>query len=123
MSQFIPWHLEYRPQTIGDLYGQEIVQKSLSNLIGSGKMPHALLFSGPRGTGKTSTARIVAKSLNCQDGPTLSPCGECPACTAIEVGNSFDVIEIDAASRYHHQPLPAPAIQTNECRRYRGKPC
>jgi DNA polymerase-3 subunit gamma/tau len=98
MNQFIPWHLKYRPQVLKDLYGQEIVQKSLSNLIGSGKMPHALLFSGPRGTGKTSTARIVAKSLNCEDGPTLAPCGECPACKAIELGNSFDVIEIDAAS-------------------------
>ena len=98
MTQFIPWHLKYRPQVLKDLYGQEIVQKSLSKLISSGKMPHALLFSGPRGTGKTSTARIVAKSLNCKDGPTLSPCGECPACKAIELGNSFDVIEIDAAS-------------------------
>jgi len=64
MTQFIPWHLKYRPQVLKGLYGQEIVQKSLSNLISSGKMPHALLFSGPRGTGKTSTASWATASMS-----------------------------------------------------------
>ncbi|MBQ1727588.1 MAG: DNA polymerase III subunit gamma/tau, partial [Treponema sp.] len=81
-----------------DLVGQEFVAETFRNTIASGKIAHAYLFSGPRGCGKTSTARILAKALNCQKGPTASPCGECEACKEITAGSSLDVIEIDGAS-------------------------
>lgn len=87
-----------RPQKFEDLIGQEFVAATLKNSIQSGKIAHAYLFSGPRGCGKTSTARIFAKALNCQNGPTPSPCGECSACKEITKGSSLDVIEIDGAS-------------------------
>ena len=89
---------KYRPQTFDELVGQEHVAKSLKSAIKSGKLAHAYIFSGPRGVGKTSCARILAKSLNCKDAPTVSPCGKCPACTEITEGRSLDVIEIDGAS-------------------------
>jgi len=87
-----------RPQRFEDLVGQEFVAETFRNTIASGKIAHAYLFSGPRGCGKTSTARILAKALNCQKGPTASPCGECEACKEITAGSSLDVIEIDGAS-------------------------
>lgn len=87
-----------RPQKFEDLIGQEFVAATLKNSIQSGKIAHAYLFSGPRGCGKTSTARIFAKALNCQNGPTATPCGECAACREITKGSSLDVIEIDGAS-------------------------
>lgn len=87
-----------RPQTFGNLVGQEFVAETLKNSIQSGKIANAYLFSGPRGCGKTSTARILAKALNCQKGPTATPCGECDACREITLGSSLDVIEIDGAS-------------------------
>lgn len=87
-----------RPQKFDDLVGQEFVAETLKNSIKSGKIAHAYLFSGPRGCGKTSTARILAKALNCQNGPTDSPCGVCPNCQEITKGSSLDVIEIDGAS-------------------------
>ncbi|MCR5219287.1 DNA polymerase III subunit gamma/tau [Treponema sp.] len=87
-----------RPQRFEDLVGQEFVAQTFRNSIQSGKIAHAYLFSGPRGCGKTSTARILAKALNCAKGPTASPCGECPACKEITAGSSLDVIEIDGAS-------------------------
>ncbi len=87
-----------RPQKFEDLIGQEFVAATLKNSIQSGKIAHAYLFSGPRGCGKTSTARIFAKALNCQNGPTPTPCGECDACREITKGSSLDVIEIDGAS-------------------------
>lgn len=87
-----------RPQKFEDLIGQEFVAATLKNSIQSGKIAHAYLFSGPRGCGKTSTARIFAKALNCQNGPTPTPCGECAACREITKGSSLDVIEIDGAS-------------------------
>lgn len=87
-----------RPQKFEDLIGQEFVAATLKNSIQSGKIAHAYLFSGPRGCGKTSTARIFAKALNCEKGPTPSPCGECSACKEITKGSSLDVIEIDGAS-------------------------
>ena len=87
-----------RPQKFEDLIGQEFVAATLKNSIQSEKIAHAYLFSGPRGCGKTSTARIFAKALNCQNGPTPTPCGECAACREITKGSSLDVIEIDGAS-------------------------
>ena len=87
-----------RPQQFDDLVGQEFVAETLKNSIKSGKIAHAYLFSGPRGCGKTSTARILAKALNCQNGPTDQPCGTCSTCQEITKGTSLDVIEIDGAS-------------------------
>jgi DNA polymerase-3 subunit gamma/tau len=87
-----------RPKTFDDLVGQEFVASTLRNSIKNGKIAHAYLFSGPRGCGKTSTARILAKVLNCEKGPELAPCGECTACKEIARGASLDVIEIDGAS-------------------------
>jgi len=87
-----------RPQGFDQLVGQEFVAATLKNAIQSGKIAHAYLFSGPRGCGKTSSARILAKALNCQNGPTATPCGICSACQEITRGASLDVIEIDGAS-------------------------
>ena len=87
-----------RPHTFDELVGQEFVVTTLKNSIEQGRTAHAYLFSGPRGVGKTSAARIVAKALNCDSGPTPMPCGECPACREIARGNALDVIEIDGAS-------------------------
>jgi len=89
---------KYRPQTFDEVVGQESVATTLRNAIDSGRVAHAYLFSGPRGVGKTTTARILAKALNCVDGPTSSPCGRCEFCTSIAHGDDIDVIEIDAAS-------------------------
>jgi len=97
-NSYIPLYRKYRPQQFKDLVGQEAISKTLSNAIELNKVAHAYLFTGPRGTGKTSTARIFAKSLNCDQGPTLEPCGICPSCVDITGGNAIDVIEIDAAS-------------------------
>ena len=87
-----------RPQRFDDLVGQEFVAETLKNSIKSGNIAHAYLFSGPRGCGKTSTARILAKALNCQNGPADQPCGQCSNCQEITKGTSLDVIEIDGAS-------------------------
>ncbi len=89
---------KYRPQTFEELVGQNHITDILRKAIESGRIAHAFLFCGPRGIGKTSCARILAKSLNCKNGPTLKPCGTCPACLEITNSNSFDVIEIDGAS-------------------------
>jgi len=87
-----------RPVLFDELAGQEFVVSTLSSSIGSGRIAHAYLFSGPRGVGKTSAARILARALNCEKGPTATPCGQCSSCTEISRGNSLDVIEIDGAS-------------------------
>ena len=87
-----------RPQKFDDLVGQEFVAETFRNAIQSKKIAHAYLFSGPRGCGKTSTARILAKALNCKDGPTSTPCGQCQQCMEITKGTCTDVIEIDGAS-------------------------
>lgn len=98
MSQYIPLYRKYRPKNLQEVVGQEHIKKALSNAITLNKISHAYLFTGPRGTGKTSVARILAKSLNCQQGPTLTPCEVCPSCLDIKNSNPMDVIEIDAAS-------------------------
>lgn len=87
-----------RPQTFDEMAGQEFVVSTLKSSIEQGRIAHAYLFSGPRGIGKTSAARILAKSLNCETGPTAVPCGRCTACLEVARGNSLDVIEIDGAS-------------------------
>jgi DNA polymerase-3 subunit gamma/tau len=89
---------KWRPQTFHDLTGQEHVTLTLKNAIESGRVAHAFLFTGARGVGKTSSARILAKTLNCEKGPTTEPCNVCPACREITDGNSVDVMEIDGAS-------------------------
>jgi DNA polymerase-3 subunit gamma/tau len=90
---------KYRPQSFDEVVGQEAVVRTLKNAITAGQVRQAYLFAGPRGTGKTSLARILAKSLNCELGPTVTPDGTCHACRAIAAGTSLDVIEMDAASQ------------------------
>jgi DNA polymerase-3 subunit gamma/tau len=89
---------KYRPQTFDDLVGQMHVTRTLKNAVEQNRLAHAYLFVGPRGIGKTSTARILAKALNCVNGPTVTPCGVCDSCKEITAGNSLDVLEIDGAS-------------------------
>ncbi len=91
---------KYRPQTFDDLVGQAHVAQTLKNAVEQNRLAHAYLFVGPRGVGKTSTARILAKALNCLsfDKPTTTPCGTCSNCLEIAGGNNMDVLEIDGAS-------------------------
>src|SRR5437868_7113598 len=88
----------YRPQQFDELIGQEHVAGALKNALQSGRVAHAYLFTGARGVGKTSAARILAKALNCEKGPTPTPCDKCASCLAIMTGDDVDVLEIDGAS-------------------------
>jgi len=88
----------YRPQTPAEVLGQDHVVRALTGAIREGRLHHAFLFCGPRGTGKTSTARILAKMVNCESGPTAEPCGSCEQCVSVREGTHLDVVEIDAAS-------------------------
>jgi DNA polymerase-3 subunit gamma/tau len=89
---------KYRPQTFDEVMGQEAISTTLKNAIETGRIGHAYLFTGPRGVGKTSMARIFAKALNCKSGPTITPCGKCQTCGEIENSRALDVLEIDGAS-------------------------
>ena len=89
---------KYRPQTFTEVLGQPAVSVTLVNALGARRIHHAYLFTGPRGVGKTTMARILAKALNCVKGPTAQPCGECDPCREITASSSLDVLEMDAAS-------------------------
>ena len=89
---------KYRPQTFAEIIGQEYIVQTLTNAISSGMISHAYLFSGPRGSGKTTLARILAKAVNCQNLQGFNPCNHCSACLEIMEGRAIDLIEIDAAS-------------------------
>src|SRR5688572_21247836 len=89
---------KWRPQNFADVVGQQAVTRTLANALTSGRLAQAFVFAGPRGVGKTTTARILARALNCVNGPTADPCGNCEACVEIFDGRDMDVLEIDAAT-------------------------
>lgn len=95
---YVVFALKWRPQNFDEIIGQAHLVSTLKNSLEKNRLAHAYLFSGPRGVGKTSTARILAKALNCKDGPTIDPCQKCASCKEISQGRSLDVIEIDGAS-------------------------
>ncbi len=98
MSSYLVLARKYRPRTFDEVIGQESVTRVLRGAIEEGRIGHAYLFAGPRGTGKTTIARVLAKCLNCEQGPTPTPCGTCERCVAADTGSEVDIIELDAAS-------------------------
>lgn len=113
MSQ-LALYRKYRSQTFSDLVGQDHISRTLQNSIEQNKFAHAFLFTGPRGTGKTSTARILAKALNCVNGPGVEPCNECEPCLSITAGNCLDVLEMDAASESGVDDVREAIVQASE---------
>src|SRR3982074_2429990 len=89
---------KWRPQKFDEVVGQQAVTRTLKNALASGRIAQSFVFAGPRGVGKTTTARILARALNCESGPTADPCGRCDACVEIAEGRDIDVLEIDAAT-------------------------
>src|SRR5881397_3415173 len=102
---------KFRPQVFEEVVGQKPIIQTLQNAIQMDRIGHAYLFSGPRGVGKTTTARILARGLNCEQGPTADPCGTCDACVEIAQGRDIDVIEIDAATNTQVQNVRDVIIQ------------
>jgi DNA polymerase-3 subunit gamma/tau len=95
---YVAMYREWRPKTFADIIGQNHINRTLQNALESNRIAHAYLFCGPRGTGKTSTAKVLAKALNCLDKHGVEPCNNCENCRQINQGSSMDVLEIDAAS-------------------------
>ncbi|MEJ5170452.1 MAG: DNA polymerase III subunit gamma/tau, partial [Fimbriimonadales bacterium] len=113
---YVSLYRKYRSQTFGDLVGQGHVVRTLQSAIESGRIAQSYLFTGPRGTGKTSTARLLAKALCCEKGPTVEPCNECSICRAITDGSCMDVLEMDAASEAGVEEVREAIISVTEYR-------